>query len=307
MVETLVSSLQSRIGQAVTRRASGRVLSVTGPLVRAHMPGASIGELCELREPGGMSRDRRIAEVVGLEGSSALLSVLGDTRGLSIRTEVYPSGAEATIRVGDFLLGCVIDATGALLRGSPNPPSNDEGVDRFLKGSGTSLLDRRRIEAPFSTGIPAVDGLLTVGEGQRMGIFGSPGTGKSSLIATLMRNARADVVVTALVGERGREVGEFVDRTMPLGAPSNSILVVATSDRPALERFRAAVVATTIAEHFRDQGKRVLLIRSRGLPARFARSASRPASRRCAEGSRPPSSASCPRCSSGPATADTEP
>lgn len=249
--------LGARLAAVSTRRPSGRVLAVTGPLVRASLPAARIGELCELREAG----EGRVglAEVVGLSGEEALLSLHGDTRGISIRTEVVPTGREPAIAVGDHLIGAVLDAHGAILR--PGPVRADAiAVERLLHAAPPDPLARRPIARPLPIGLPAIDALLTCGEGQRIGIFGPPGAGKSTLIGEIIGNAEVDVVVCALVGERGREVAEFVERVMPVGSPSSTVLVVATSDRPALERCKAVQTATTIAEHFRDTGRRVLLV-----------------------------------------------
>lgn len=257
MVEALLR-LERDMARAETRRPSGRVIGVSGLLVRAHLPAVRIGELCELREPG---RGRLgFADVVGVDGETALLSLHGDTRGISVRTEVVPSGREPSVTTGDFLIGAIIDAHGNILRKAGVQADGAARFQRPLHAAPADMLSRRPIDRPFPVGIPAIDGLLTCGEGQRIGIFGSPGVGKSTLIGDIVKNSEADLVVCALVGERGREVGEFVERVMPVGKPSNTVLVVATSDRPALERYKAVLTATAVAEHFRDQGKRVLLI-----------------------------------------------
>ncbi|MCF3641596.1 FliI/YscN family ATPase [Rhizobium sp. TRM95111] len=257
MVETL-ARLEKSLGQAQTRRQSGRVTGVSGLLVRANIPAVRIGELCELNEPG--QGRLGLADVVGIDGETALLSLHGDTRGISMRTEVLPTGHEPSVAVGDFLIGTVIDAHGHLLKPAPARTGDEERFSRPLHAPPADPLSRRPVKRRFPVGIPAIDGLLTCGEGQRIGIFGSPGVGKSTLIADIIENNDADLVVCALVGERGREVGEFVERMMSPGHPSNRILVVATSDRPALERCKAVLTATTVAEHFRDRGKRVLLV-----------------------------------------------
>lgn len=257
MVETLLR-MENALAQTRTRRVSGRVASVTGLIIRAHLPAARIGELCELREPG----EGRIglAEVVGIEGELAFLSPHGETRGISIRTEVVPLKREATVSVGDFLVGAVVDAHGNVLRSGVTQAVKARSFMRPLYSVPEDPLQRLPITRVLPVGIPAVDGLLTCGEGQRVGIFGPPSAGKSTLIAEIVKRAAADVIVCALVGERGREVREFVERVMPAGQPSNVILVVATSNRPALERCKAVLMATTIAEHFRDEGRRVLLV-----------------------------------------------
>ncbi|MCZ4093507.1 FliI/YscN family ATPase [Sinorhizobium psoraleae] len=257
MVDGLLR-LESDMARAETRRASGRVIGVSGLLVRAQLPAVRIGELCELREPGHGRLG--FADVVGVEGESALLSLHGDTRGVSVRTEVVPSGHQPFIVTGDFLIGAIIDAHGNILRKAEVGTGGTARFSQSLHAPPPDILSRRPIDRRFPVGIPAVDGLLTCGEGQRIGIFGSPGVGKSTLIGDIIKNSDGDIIVCALVGERGREVGEFVDRVMPAGKPSNAVLVVATSDRPALERYKAVLTATAVAEHFRDRGKRVLLI-----------------------------------------------
>nr|WP_027488422.1 FliI/YscN family ATPase [Allorhizobium undicola] len=251
--------MQARLQTLAPRRESGRVTKVSGPLVQAQLPAVRIGELCELREPG----EGRIGygEVVGIEGDHALLSLHGDTRGLSLRTEVVPTGQTPTVAVGEFLLGAVIDAHGNVLR---------PAFDRQEKAGGNRAqplhsdppppLRKRGIDRPLLTGISAIDAMLTCGEGQRIGIFGSPGAGKSTLISQIIKNSSAEIVVCALVGERGREVSEFVAEVMPGNAASNAVLVVATSDRPSLERYKAVLTAMSVAEYFRDQGRRVLLV-----------------------------------------------
>lgn len=253
--------LRARIGTIDTRIAAGTLVGVSGPLVRAELPAARMGELCELRNPD--TGDVRYAEVVGLDGSIAFLAPYGETSGLSIRTEVVTQGRAPSVLVGDHLLGRAIDAFGIVLDAPGQPPPPPPGHDAVLRpivADAPPPLFRRMIDRPLSVGLRVVDGLLTCGEGQRVGIFGSAGVGKSTLISQIVTRTEADIVVVGLVGERGREVGEFIERTLSPAMRARAVVVVATADRPPVERVQAALVATAVAEHYRDRGRRVLLV-----------------------------------------------
>ena len=234
---------------------SGRIARISGPLIHARLEDARIGELCVLR--GGNGRGGQvIAEVIGINGSEALLSAIGDTQGLSTATEVVRGTVDIHIPVGDRVIGRVLDALGQPIDGRPLDP----GESAPLRNAMPDLMSRRMIERPLPVGVHAIDAFLTCGEGQRLGIFGSAGTGKSSLMASIVKESRADIVVVALIGERGREVREFVELQLGDHGVQRSVLVCATADRAPLERVKAGQVATTIAEHFRDRGERVLLL-----------------------------------------------
>jgi type III secretion protein N (ATPase) len=233
----------------------GRVTQVTGTLLKAVVPGVRVGELCLLRNPDQSLS--LMAEVIGFQQHQALLTPLGEMLGISSNTEVSPTGAMHQVGVGDHLLGKVLNGLGLPLQGEEiGTPTAWYPVYR----DAPDPMGRNMIVRPLSLGVRTIDGLLTCGEGQRMGIFAAAGGGKSTLLATLMRNADADVIVLALVGERGREVREFIESDLGEEGLRRAVLVVATSDRPAMERAKAGFVATTIAEYFRDQGKRVLLL-----------------------------------------------
>jgi type III secretion protein N (ATPase) len=237
-----------------TLKRVGRVAEARGTLIRATGVNARIGEVCELRDPG--SRQLLTAEVVGIERGMALLTPLGTLDGLSTDTEVVSKGFRATVGVGDGLLGRTVDALGNVVDGLPQPV----GLTAVpVYRDAPNAMTRTPIRQPFHTGVRALDAVLTVGEGQRVGIFAAAGGGKSTLLGMLSRSG-ADVNVIVLLGERGREVREFIDDNLGAEGLRKSIIVVATSDRPALERSRAAYVGTAIAEYFRDQGKRVLLL-----------------------------------------------
>lgn len=249
----LAASLRARASRVATVELRGRVTRITGCVVHAYLADGRIGEECLLRDP--VSRVEMTAEIIGFDGEQAILAPSGDLRGLSGRTEVIPTGGEPRGPSGAALLGRVIDAFGnpldggaALLRDTP------------LQADPPAPLDRPVIDTPFVTGLRAIDGMLTMGQGQRIGIFGAAGVGKSTLLSQIIRGAEADAIVLGLIGERGREVAEFLERDLGEQGRRRAAVVVATSDRPATERLRAALTATAAAEAFRAQGKRVLLL-----------------------------------------------
>jgi ATP synthase in type III secretion protein N len=235
----------------------GRVLQVVGTIIRAAAPGARIGDLCLLRN----SDDgyELPAEVVGLQRDAAILTPLGDLRGVSTLTEVIPTGKPHLAPAGRSLLGRVLDGMGRPLDEKTHGKLRPETWVSVYAEAPDPLL-RRPIATPLQLGVRALDGVLTCGEGQRMGIFAAAGGGKSTLMSMLVRGAAADVTVMALVGERGREVREFLERDLGSEGREKSVVVVATSDRSSMERAKAAYVATAIAEWFRDQGGRVLFL-----------------------------------------------
>ena len=254
-LEHITGQMLQAIDKCRLIQIRGRVTQVTGTLLKAVVPGARIGELCQLRNPDHSLS--LMAEVIGFQQHQALLTPLGEMLGVSSNTEVSPTGTMHQVGVGDHLLGQVLDGLGQPLNGSSlGEPAAWYPVYR----DAPDPMSRKLIDRPISLGVRTIDGLLTCGEGQRMGIFAAAGGGKSTLLATLMRSADVDVIVLALVGERGREVREFIESDLGEQGLKRSVLVVATSDRPAMERAKAGFVATTIAEYFRDQGKRVLLL-----------------------------------------------
>lgn len=233
----------------------GRLSEAVGLILEARGCAASLGDLYEVMPADG---ERIEAEVVGLRGSRTLLMPLGPTHGLETGAPLRRVGRGAKAAVGDAMLGRVLDALGRPLDGEPPPAIDDY---RPLDGGETpNPLARRPVETPFPVGVRAIDGLLTMGLGQRIGIFAGAGVGKSSLLGMMVRGAQADVAVVALIGERGREVEEFVHRTLGEEGMRRSVIVAATSAQSPLVRARGALFATAIAEHFRDRGKRVLLV-----------------------------------------------
>jgi type III secretion protein N (ATPase) len=249
--------LQSALAQATIAQVKGRVVQVTGTIIRAVIPSVKIGEICLLRHPGedlGMK-----AEVVGFSHGSALLMPMGDMQGISSNTEVIPTGQVHLVPVGNSLLGRVLDGMGDPIDTASRGPLHVTRYYPVLTGA-PDPLRRRIIKHPLSLGVRALDSLLTCGEGQRLGVFAAAGGGKSTLMAMLVKGADVDVTVVALIGERGREVREFLEHELGEEGRAKSVIVCATSDKSSMERSKAAYVATAIAEYFRDQGKRVLFL-----------------------------------------------
>ncbi|MCO2278093.1 EscN/YscN/HrcN family type III secretion system ATPase [Pseudomonas aeruginosa] len=266
---------------ALTEECYGRIVEIGPTLLRASLPGVSLAELCRL-EPMGLE-----AEVVAVEGDFAWLSPFGEPTGVTVGTLVSTQGEPHSIAVGEHLLGSVIDGLGRPLDGSSTPEATPR---RGLENTAPNPLTRRIIDTPLPLGVRAIDGMLTCGEGQRIGIFAAAGGGKSTLLGMICDGCTADVIVLALIGERGREVREFLEQTLPEQSRQRSVAVIATSDRPATERLKAAYTATTVAEYFRDQGKKVLLMMdSLTRFARAAREIGLAAGERPAAGSYPPS------------------
>ncbi|MBT9433015.1 EscN/YscN/HrcN family type III secretion system ATPase [Candidatus Sodalis endolongispinus] len=248
--EALVRRLTHTADPPDGYRLTGALLHIGATLLRARLPGVMMGEVCRLLPAGGLS------EVVGIEGDDVLLSTYGATEGLTYGQRVEPLGRRQRAPVGSALLGRVIDGLRRSLDDRPDP----QGPWRELDASPPPPLTRQRIARPLLTGIRAIDAMLTCGEGQRIGIFAAAGGGKSTLLSMLSACPDCDVTVLALIGERGREVREFLEQTLDDETRQRCVTIVATSDRPALERVRALSLATTIAEAFRDKGLRVLLL-----------------------------------------------
>jgi type III secretion protein N (ATPase) len=237
----------------------GRIVQATGTVLRATGFHARIGQPCRVFDPAAPHDDSRalFAEVVGFAGSEVVLAPYGSLHGLISGAAVVALAAEATVPFGPALLGRVLDPFGRPLDGQPMPAGLSTSP---LRRAAPHALQRRRVAQPLATGVRAIDAALTVGEGQRVGLFAMAGGGKSTLLGMLAQRAAADVIVIALIGERGREVREFIEDSLGTAGRARSVVVVSTSDRPALERVRAAHAATAIAEGFRDQGARVLLL-----------------------------------------------
>lgn len=255
-LDSLLPTLAKRLGHAQPRPMRGRIRSIRGTLVHASVAGVGIGELCHLCDP--LSQRALQAEVVGFDGDEAILAPIGSLEGLSTRTEIVATGERSGVLVGDALLGRVISPLGSWLDGAPPATA---GLLRYpLQAEPPAPFARQLISDPMPLGVRAIDALLTVARGQRVGIFGEPGVGKSSLLAAIVTHCKADVIVIGLIGERGREVRELLDVHLGKGARARTVAVVSTSDRPATERVKAAYVATAQAEYHRDQGRNVVLL-----------------------------------------------
>lgn len=251
------AAMRQQLGQ---RRPGygGRVVSVVGGFIHAEVPQARIGHLCRMEDPRG--EDVGEAEIISIDGNRAVLAAFGSPKGLSRSVDVFSTGAEPGTRVADENLGCVVDWRGLIQQRFADPVRSGLDITRPIHGTTPSPSDRLPIAKTFDTGIRAIDSLLTVGEGQRIGIFGGAGTGKSSLVEILLRGAKPDVLVLALVGERGREVGELVEKLRSGPNASRTCIYAATSDRSAVERLNAVHAATACAEAYRDLGLNVLLV-----------------------------------------------
>jgi flagellum-specific ATP synthase len=236
-------------------RVHGKVTRVTGLIVEGHGPASSVGTQCLIFP---RRSDQPIpAEVVGFRDSRILLMPLGEIRGIGPGSEIVSLEGRPVFKVDESILGRIIDGIGNPLDEGPPITGRDEYP---IYGRPINPLDRARIDTPLILGIRAIDGLLTCGRGQRLGIFSGSGVGKSVLLGMIARNTQADVNVIALVGERGREVREFIERDLGEEGLRRSVVVAATSDQPPLIRMRGAFIATTIAEYFRDLGNHVILM-----------------------------------------------
>ncbi len=251
-----IGDLSSRLAGRSLRPRYGELLDIRGPVMRVALDRAHIGDICRVRQ-SGRARET-LGEVIGVEKSMALLSPFGSTQGLSAGAYVYPGQGALRVPVGPSLFGRVLDGLGRVI--DDGPPLAADIKTRPARGEAPEPMTRPLIEEPLATGLRAVDGLTTLGRGQRVGIFGPPGTGKSSLLAALASHCEADAIVIGLIGERGREVREFLDRNLPKSERGRVIVVAATSDRSPMERVYGSHVATAIAEDLRDRGKSVLLM-----------------------------------------------
>lgn len=237
-----------------TRQWYGYVSKVVGLLLEAQLPGAKVGEICRIVTDTG---EEKLAEVVGFRGQISLLLLLVDGKGVSQGCRVFPMGHTVQIGLSPDLLGRVIDPLGEPMDHRPKPVFEEF---RDIEQEAPDSFGRPRIKEVFSCGVRAIDSTLTFGEGQRIGLFAGSGVGKSTLMGMIARYCEADINVIALVGERGREVQDFIEASLGEEGMRRSVCVIATGDKPAMMRMKCLLTATTIAEYFRDKGKKVMLM-----------------------------------------------
>lgn len=234
---------------------TGKITRVTGLTIESNGPMATMGELCYIYPD--KSKEPILSEVVGFKEDKILLMPLGEMEGIASGSMVVGSGKTLSVTVGNDLIGRVLDGLGNPIDGKGTIKSNKSYP---VSNQPPNPLDRTVIDKPLSFGIKAIDGLLTCGKGQRIGVFAGSGVGKSTLMGMISRNSTADINVIGLIGERGREVKEFLEKDLTEDGLKKSIIVVATSDEPALVRLKGAMVTTAIAEYFRDEGFNVMLL-----------------------------------------------
>lgn len=255
MTSALFDKYAPIIRNSKSVRAVGRVVQVTGLVIESEGPQAPVGEVCSLKDRAGNEVCR--SEIIGFRDSRILSMVLGDIHDIEPGMEIVALGTKLEVHVGENLLGRVLDGLGQPLDGKGKLTSV---LKRSVYAQPPNPLMRRRITTPLITGVRAIDSTLTIGKGQRVGIFAGSGVGKSTLMGMIARYTMADVNVIALIGERGREVRDFIEESLGEEGMRRTVIVVATSDMPPLVRSKAPLVAMTIAEFFRDQGLDIMLM-----------------------------------------------
>ncbi len=253
-MELDLSRYQEAVREAPDFRLSGKISRVVGLLLESIGPPIPVGGLCDIELPG---HEQMQAEVVGFQGKRVFLMPLGELRGVAPGTRIVAREREATIKVGPAMLGRVVDGLGSPLD-EKGPIAGEASYPIYADP--LNPMDRPRIDQPLDVGIRAINACLTLGKGQRVGIMAGSGVGKSTLLGMIARHTTADVNVIALIGERGRELKDFIEKDLGPEGLKRSVVVVATSDQPPLIRLRGAYVATAIAEYFRDQGLDVILM-----------------------------------------------
>ncbi|MBU2646325.1 FliI/YscN family ATPase [bacterium] len=244
-----------KISKIRAEKVEGNIDEVVGFLIKAHNPGLQVGSSCMI--VNSETEEAIPGEVVGFKGNHVYVMALGDIRGVGPRSRVVPTSGRPVVSVGDALLGRTIDGMGVPIDGK-GKIDTDEKVP--LYADPINPLHRRRIDSPLDVGIRSINGILTAGKGQRLGILSGSGVGKSVLLGMMARNTTADINVIALIGERGREVKEFIEKDLGEEGMKRSVVIAATSDQSPLVRLRGAYHATAVAEYFREKGKDVLLM-----------------------------------------------
>lgn len=255
LADSYIEKIDSIIKNVELIKLNGKVVDVVGLIIVSVGPNVSLGEICEVTDKNG----KRICEVevVGFKDGKVLSIALGEVDNISPSCEMISYRKSFRVKVGEGLLGRVIDGFGNPIDGKGEIEYN---TTMPIKREAPNPLQRKRIDSPLQTGIRSIDGLLTVGKGQRVGIFAGSGVGKSVMLGMIARNTNADVSVIVLIGERGREVREFIEKDLGIEGLKRSVVIVATSDKPALMRIKGAFLGTTIAEYFREKGKDVVLM-----------------------------------------------
>lgn len=249
-----IDSFRNALASMDTVRVVGRVVKVVGLVIEAQIQGVSIGELCLIQVSGG---DPIRAEIVGFKEDQVLMMPLGSTTGIRPGSKVYPLGEPISVNVGRGLLGRVLNGLGEPIDGKGPIDYEDQYP---IEQDPPEALSRPRITDVLSVGVRSIDGLLTLGKGQRVGVFAGSGVGKSTLMGMMARNCTGDVNVICLVGERGREVNDFIEESLGEEGLMRSVVICATSDAPPLIRAKCSMVGTAVAEYFRDQGHDVFFM-----------------------------------------------
>lgn len=258
-ISECLNQLNTRLKHVSPVVIKGRVIEVLGTLIECTLPQVKVGDLCEISIP---NKPAVLAEVVGFRPGTAIVSLLGGVEGVASGALVTPLGCPHKIKVSDALFGQVVDGFGRAMTGNTSAFTTDASDPLAVSviKEGIPATDRPRIIDPLPTQLRAIDSMITLGVGQRVGIFAGAGCGKTTLLASIARGTPCDAIVFGLIGERGREVREFLDHELDDELKAKSVLLVATSDQSSMERVRAAFTATAIAEGFRQSGKRVLLL-----------------------------------------------
>lgn len=255
-----LDALQTKVEGLPFMRMYGKLTSALGTIAVAHLPGLKVGDLCQI-----VDRDNKIdlyAEVVAINQAEVKLLPYGDIRGLSSNCLISKFSDGFTIKVGDYLPGKMVDGFGNILLNlnkDNTESSTNDGIDCDIKAKAPNPMDRPVISSIITTGVKAIDMFIPLGHGQRVAIFAPPGIGKTTLMGMILRNIDADIIVVGLIGERGREINEFIELELDEKTRNKTIIVASTSDKPPVELVKSAYVAQTIAEYFRNQGKNVVL------------------------------------------------